>query len=57
VEYSDRSYRGSSVSTNIVESSTKAFLEVINRIELAQSGARSREERGSGTARTAQAVV
>ena len=49
VEYNQRTYRGSSVSTNIVESSTRAFLEVINRIELAQAGNRSREER-SGAA-------
>src|SRR5579863_10174801 len=56
VEYNQRSYRGSSVSTNIVESSTKAFLEVINRIELAQAGSRSREER-SGATRTAQAAL
>jgi 2-isopropylmalate synthase len=32
VEYDQRSYRGSSLSTNIVESSTRAFLEVINQI-------------------------
>jgi 2-isopropylmalate synthase len=37
VEYNQRTYRGSSVSTNIVESATQAFLEVINRIELATS--------------------
>jgi 2-isopropylmalate synthase len=36
VEYNQRTYRGSSVSTNIVESATQAFLEVINRIELSQ---------------------
>ena len=47
VEYNQRTYRGSSVSTNIVESSTQAFLEVINRIELAQAGTRSREERAA----------
>ena len=40
VEYNQRTYRGSSVSTNIIESSTKAFLEVINRIELSQAGTR-----------------
>ena len=34
VEYNQRTYRGSSVSTNIVESGTKAFLEVINSIVL-----------------------
>ena len=37
VEYNQRTYRGSSVSTNIVESATQAFLEVINRIELANA--------------------
>ncbi len=42
VEYNQRTYRGASVSTNIVESGTRAFLEVINRIELAQAGARAR---------------
>ena len=47
VEYNQRTYRGSSVSTNIVESSSKAFLEVINRIEQAAAGNRSREERGA----------
>jgi 2-isopropylmalate synthase len=56
VEYNQRSYRGASVSTNIVESSTKAFLEVINRIELAQAGSRSREAR-SDAARAAQTAV
>ncbi len=47
VEYNQRTYRGSSVSTNIVESSTQAFLEVINRIELAAAGNRAREERAA----------
>ena len=56
VDYNERSYRGSSVSTNIVESSTMAFLEVLNRIELAQTSARTREER-SGTARALPAAV
>ena len=42
VEYNRRTYRGASVSTNIVESGTRAFLEVINRIELAQAGTRAR---------------
>src|SRR5215471_17530315 len=56
VEYNQRTYRGSSVSTNIIESSTKAFLEVLNRIELAQSGSRSRDER-NGAARVAQAAI
>jgi 2-isopropylmalate synthase len=37
VNFADRSYRGASVSTDIVESATRAFLEVINRIETSQS--------------------
>src|SRR6266404_5107122 len=49
VEYNHRTYRGASVSTNIVESGTRAFLEVINRIEQAQAGARVREERSATT--------
>jgi 2-isopropylmalate synthase len=49
VEYNHKTYRGASVSTNIVESATQAFLEVINRIELAQAGARTREERAAAT--------
>jgi 2-isopropylmalate synthase len=49
VEYNHRSYRGASVSTNIVESGTGAFLEVINRIELAQAGMRTRDERTVAT--------
>jgi 2-isopropylmalate synthase len=48
VEYNQRTYRGSSVSTNIVESSTQAFLEVINRIEQAAAANRSRGERAAG---------
>jgi 2-isopropylmalate synthase len=57
VEYNGRSYRGSSVSTNIIESSARAFLEVINRIELSrQTGARLGRERRSGKA-TAEAAV
>ena len=36
VNHGERSYRGSSVTTDIVESATRAFLEVINRIEMSQ---------------------
>jgi 2-isopropylmalate synthase len=57
VEHNERTYRGSSVSTNIVESSAQAFLEVVNQIELAKrAGARTREER-SPAVQTAQAAV
>jgi 2-isopropylmalate synthase len=57
VEYNGRTYRGSSVSTNIIESSARAFLEVINRIELSrQPSARiARQRRGSESA--AEAAV
>jgi 2-isopropylmalate synthase len=56
VDYANRSYRGSSVSTNIVESSARAFLEVINRIETTK--ARFPEEAGAReVARAAQAAV
>ena len=45
-----QTYRGASVSTNIVESATRAFLEVINRIELrAGRGARAGAERAART--------
>ncbi|MGE0581621.1 MAG: 2-isopropylmalate synthase [Steroidobacteraceae bacterium] len=37
VEYNERNYRGSSVSTDIVEASAQAFLDVVNRIELARA--------------------
>jgi 2-isopropylmalate synthase len=48
VEYNGRHFRGASVSTNIIESSARAFLEVINRIELnRRGGARSPERRQS----------
>ena len=57
VEYNLRTYRGSSVSTNIVESATQAFLEVINRIELSRgNGARQRDD-CTDAARIAQAAV
>ena len=40
VEYGGRTHRGSSVTTNIVESGVRAFLEVINRIELGRRSGR-----------------
>jgi 2-isopropylmalate synthase len=50
VEYAERTYRGSSVSTNIVEASAQAFLEVVNRIELTQrAGARARDARDAAS--------
>ena len=41
VEHQNRSYRGASASTDIVEAGTRALLEVINRIELARTAAPS----------------
>jgi 2-isopropylmalate synthase len=38
VEHNGRSYRGAGISTNILESAARAYLEVINRID-AVSGA------------------
>ncbi|HXQ63587.1 MAG TPA: 2-isopropylmalate synthase [Steroidobacteraceae bacterium] len=38
VEHNQRSYRGSSISTNIIESSARAYLEVINRIASTRNG-------------------
>jgi 2-isopropylmalate synthase len=40
VEHNERSYRGSSISTNIIESSARAYLEVINRIESSRNSTR-----------------
>ncbi|HEY4339639.1 MAG TPA: 2-isopropylmalate synthase [Steroidobacteraceae bacterium] len=37
VEYQNRTYRGASASTDIVEAGTRALLEVINRIELTRA--------------------
>jgi len=58
VEYNERTYRGSSVSTNIVESAVRAFLEVINRIELSrQTGVRQPRERRSKATAAAKAAI
>jgi 2-isopropylmalate synthase len=56
VDYNDRSYRGSSLSTNIVEASCKALLEVINRIEQSQGGARA-QARADALARDGAALA
>ena len=39
VEHNGRSYRGSGVSTNIIEAAARAYLEVINRIETTRATA------------------
>jgi 2-isopropylmalate synthase len=46
VEHNGRSYRGAGISTNILESAARAYLEVINRIEAIKASAdRSSNER------------
>jgi 2-isopropylmalate synthase len=53
VEHNGRSYRGSSVTTDIVESGVRAFLEVVNRIESTRASAARIEKRGAEAAETA----
>jgi 2-isopropylmalate synthase len=55
VDYAGRTHRGTSVTTDIVESGVRAFLEVINRIELGRQSGRTGEDRAG--ARLAQAAV
>jgi 2-isopropylmalate synthase len=58
VDMDGRSYRGSSVSTNIVEAASRALLEVINRIEMSpKSTTRPASERRDEAARIAQTAV
>ncbi|HEV7985334.1 MAG TPA: 2-isopropylmalate synthase [Steroidobacteraceae bacterium] len=58
VDADGRSYRGSSISTNIIEAAGRALLEVINRIELSHSNAaRSRAGHREDIARLAQTAV
>ena len=57
VVHNQRSYRGASISTNIIESSAGAFLEVINRIQSSRPGARPAHAQLSADARTVQATV
>ena len=48
VEHNGRTYRGAGISTNILESAARAYLEVINRIEATNANAdRIGNERGS----------
>ena len=56
VEYGGRTHRGTSVTTDIVESGVRAFLEVINRVELGRQTGRSGID-GRAEARVAQAAV
>ncbi len=58
VDTDGRSYRGSSISTNIIEAASRALLEVINRIELSHSSsARGALASRQDIARIAQTAV
>ena len=57
VEHDQRSYRGASISTNIIESSARAYVEVINRIQTTRSTVRPTHAQRSVDAITAKAVV
>jgi 2-isopropylmalate synthase len=57
VEHNARSYRGSSISTNIIESSARAYLEVINRIESSRNGPQPTHAQLSRDARPVRAMV
>lgn len=52
VEYNERTYRGSSLSTNIIESSARAFLDTINQITASQSSDRGQGRRLTQTTAT-----
>jgi hypothetical protein len=45
VEHNERTYRGSSLSTNIIESSARAFLDTINQITASQTSDRGHGRR------------
>jgi 2-isopropylmalate synthase len=57
VDYDARSYRGSSVSTNIVEAASHALLEVVNRIELSRHSHARQGGEPSDRTRVAQHAV
>jgi 2-isopropylmalate synthase len=57
VEHNGRSYRGSSISTDIVEAANRALLEVINRIELARRSGKQTGEHRTLAAQVAQSAV
>jgi len=56
VEHNGRSYRGSGVSTNIIEAAARAYLEVINRIEATRATAERNGERRNVDRSAASAI-
>ncbi len=57
VDHNQRSYRGASVTTDIVESATRAFLDVINRIEQTTRSQTRTELERSGIHKAAQVAI
>jgi 2-isopropylmalate synthase len=57
VDFNQRSYRGASVSTDIVESSARAFLDVINRIEQSLRSQQRADVERTGIRKVAQHAV
>jgi 2-isopropylmalate synthase len=55
-EHDGRSYRGTSISTNIIESSARAFVEVINRVQTSRQSARLHPQPAEDTAPAQVAV-
>jgi 2-isopropylmalate synthase len=56
VEFNGRSYRGSSVTTDIVESGVRAFLEVVNQIESMRATVARTEQRTPEAEEAAPAI-
>jgi 2-isopropylmalate synthase len=56
VEHNGRTYRGTSVTTDIVESGVRAFLEVVNQIESSRATA-GRADRRSADAEAAASAI
>jgi 2-isopropylmalate synthase len=56
VEFNGRSYRGSSVTTDIVESGVRAFLEVVNQIESMRATVARAEQRSPETVEAASVI-
>ena len=57
VEYNERSYRGVSLSTNILESSANAFIECVNRIQSSRSEGRRTHAQLSADASTVKVMA
>jgi 2-isopropylmalate synthase len=56
VEHNGRAYRGTSVTTDIVESGVRAFLEVVNRIESTRAGTARIEKRNAEAEEAASTI-